>query len=140
LNFVNNRNFTAGGNINVCRFVTPSVNSDFTVIQATATTLPIGISQMGQKGPPGVSGVTDDLAAASGDTLRVYGQGEETLLELGSGGIQAGQYLQPDANGKGVAAPFTTGTIYIGAYALESGSAGEKVRVQVLRFPKMVIA
>lgn len=130
MNFLNNRSFEATEDVYVSRIV--SLAGDFKVEQADAAdTKLIGISQEGQKGPPGLSGSTADLAAAAGDTLRVYGPGEECMLTLGDT-VSYGDYVGPDTDGKGVAISLAAETLqhYI-AVALEAGIAGDKIRVVV---------
>ncbi len=68
-------------------------------------------------------------AAISGDSLRIFGQGDDCLLTLGVGGATAGDLLKSDANGAGVTA--STGN-KAGARALQTGAAGEKIRVEVV--------
>lgn len=129
-------NYTADGDINPCRFVKMdgAASTYFRVLECAAVTdTPIGISQEGSREAPGLSGASA-LAAAAGDTLQVHGLGDECLLELGTGGASAGDLLGPDADGKGIALTPADGggaEKYIGAIALQPGSAGEKIRVQV---------
>jgi len=118
---------TAGGNIYPCRFV--KYSDDYKVTQATANDPVFGISQMGTNVPP-IPDVTSQYAAVSGQTLHVFQDGEECLLELAAS-LTAGTKLKSDANGKGVAVG--TGSVQeMGAILLEDGADGElrKVRVQ----------
>jgi hypothetical protein len=127
--------FIADGNINPSRFVKieSAGTTGYEVLQAAAgTDRPIGISQEGTRQPPGVIG-SDGYAAHQGETLQVYGEGEEALLTIGSGGVTQGDYLKSDASGQGVTVAFTlgSGTIFYGAVALETANAGELARVLV---------
>jgi hypothetical protein len=125
---LSNPQMTAGGDIYPCRLVKLSTSADFKVLQATAGDRPIGISQEGTRYAPGTPADTG-IAAAAGDTPRVFGLGEICLLELGTGGAVRNDLLKSDANGKGVTA---SAGDEVGAIALESGAAGEKIKVQVI--------
>ncbi len=124
--------FVAGGTISPAVFVkidtTAGAASDHTVIQATAGSKIHGISQEGMKRAPGLPGSDTTIAAEVGNTLRVYGLGDECLLTLG-GTITHGDYLKSDGSGFGVVA---SSTDEIGAVALESGASGVKIRVQIV--------
>lgn len=128
-----NGSFIAGGDIRPCRIVKmdTTASEPFQVKEADANEFGIGVSQEGTRLAPGVSGST---ANAGEDTyqVRVFGPGEQPLLELGSGGITQGDLIKSDADGKGVAVATTGTTIqnYIG-WALEDGAENEKVRIFV---------
>lgn len=126
--FNNEISFLAAGTIAPCRFVTPATTDPQTVTQSGSGEKPCGISQEGQKGAPGITGSDAAVAAASGDQLHVYGLGNDCLLEYG-GTVDEGDYLKPDASGKGVAA--STGNFY-GARAIQAGTSGTKGKVQVI--------
>ncbi len=134
-------NFVAGGAIAPCRFVsmtaTGATPADRTVFQATAGagTEGDGITGISQEGTRRFDDATN--AAIAGDPITVYGPGDYCLLELGSGGATAGQYLKSDASGKGIAV--TTDQDRAGALALEAGAANTKVLVQVIPFHHMTI-
>lgn len=115
------QSYTAGGTINPRRFIKMGA-SDGAAIQATgsAATL-IGISEQ-------VLGASTDNTCASGGTFDVI-KGDQALLELGDT-VTRGQYLTADANGKGIPAVIVAGTpLYVGAYAEESGVAGDHILV-----------
>jgi hypothetical protein len=100
-------------------------------LQATANDRLIGISYEGGKFAPLSDMVTDNPHAKAGDPIGLYGDGDQCLLELGADTAR-GKLIKADANGKGV--PITeAGTTLqqYGAMALESGKAGEKIRVFV---------
>ena len=122
--------YIAKGDVYTCRFVKSDGTNDFAVVQATANDVVRGISQEGNREAP-IPSVTSSLAAQDGESLKVYGETQECLLELG-GTVAAGDRLKSDANGKGVNIA-TTGTTEqnIGAVALEGGASGAKIRVQV---------
>src|SRR5262249_29799434 len=120
------------GDISPSRFVKIG-SADYGVVQASAAAdKVVGISQQGSRLPPSGLG-SDGLAGhdpATGpfgqETMRVFGEGEQTLLEIGAGGCTRGDYLRADASGKGVTVAFTeTSLLFYGAMALESASAGE---------------
>jgi hypothetical protein len=124
----------AGGDIRPARFVKISTAADYTLLEADANERIFGIAENASQDAPIPSADAD--AADAGDSFNFYMSGEECLLELGSGGVTRGGMLISDADGKGVAAATTGTTVqWIGAEAIESGSAGEKVRVIVRNFP-----
>lgn len=126
--------FQAGGDIRPARFVKLSGAADFTVLEADANERVFGIATDATRDPPLPN--ASALAAAAGDQLRIHGVGEETTIELGSGGATRGAMLVSDADGKAVAAASTGTTVqWIGAEALESGLEGELIRVVVRNFP-----
>lgn len=131
-----NPNFFANGDINPCRFVKndSTAGKNFYVVECGATTdRPNGISQEGSHDTPGLSG-SSTLAAAQGDQLTVHGQGKECLLQV-AGTTVPGDLLGPDANGKGdvlTANPAGATSRWVGARALQHGSADEKIRVEVI--------
>lgn len=130
-------NLIAGGTINPSVFVKVSTAADNTVLQAVAGDKVIGISQVGTKFPQGVVGSTGE-AADAGDNIELFGFGDVTLLLAGSGGFTAGQFLKSDANGAGVPITGTTTPEAVGAVALETTTAGQYGRVQVLAIPNVV--
>lgn len=121
--------FKAGGDIAPSRFVKGG-SADHTVVQGTANATTIGISMEGTQEPP-IPGYTTPLAASDGEQLKVYGEGEECLVEAG-GTIAAFGEVKSDANGKAVAIATTGTTVQnIAAIALEGGASGELIRVQI---------
>lgn len=125
-------NLMANGDIRPSRFVKLDSSADCKGLEADANEIVIGISKESGREPP-LPSVSTVLAAAAGDPLPYYGDGETCLLELGSGGCSAGDRLKSDADGCGVVIATTGTTIqHIGARAMQAGAAGTKVRVQVL--------
>lgn len=123
----------AGGNINPCRFVKMSTAADDRCLECDANEAPIGISYPEGRYAPQSDIVVTNYHAIAGDSVGLYGDGDQCLLELGSGGATRGGRLKADADGKGVAIATTGTTIQnFGAIALESGSENEKIRVFVL--------
>jgi len=124
-----NPNYVASGNITSSRFVSPVSGSDFTVAQAIANSKIAGIAHEGSREAP-IPSVTTPYAAADGESLVIYGQGEVCKLVLG-GTVENGDDLKSDADGKGVIITDSTTTQEIGATALEGGITGDHIRVQV---------
>lgn len=123
--------YVAGGNIYPCRFISQSASAPFTAIQAAAGDATFGISMEGTTVVP-IDGYTDAssvYAATLGLPVPYWGEHDDCLLEI-AGTVTAGDLLKSDANGKGVTG--TPGTDKCGARALQSGVAGEKIRVVVL--------
>jgi hypothetical protein len=123
-----NPSYIAGGTIRPSRFVKYTAN-DFEVAEADANEKIAGISQEGTRTAP-IPDVSTNEAAQSGETLQVYGDGEDCLLELG-GTVVPGDDLKSDADGKGVVIATGAALQQIGAVALEGGVSGELIRVQV---------
>ena len=135
---LNNPAYRAGGKIYPSKFVALSTGADYTVTQANASSMPLGISQDGSKLTPGVQALTaaDLYAADTGDPVQVYGIGDVCLLEVGQAAdLTAGVLVSPDANG---AAVLTTTGKWVGAITLEAasksvnGGVTNLVTVQVL--------
>lgn len=125
-----NRSYTATGDVNPSRFV--ALVKPYTVRQALAADEVIGISGTFTRR------FDDTTHADDGESVRVFGPGEEALLELGSGGATAGDYLSPDSSGKGVIV--TNGAADgVGAVALTDGSAGEFIPVKVGTFSAQIV-
>jgi len=122
--------FVAGGNIAPSRFVSLSTSSDRTVVQSgSGDTTVIGISQIGTHLTPLLS-LDDGFAAVAGENVKVYEpEDHEGWLELG-GTVASGDFLKPDANGKGVTAS-SDGDFY-GAKAIQAGTVGQIVKVKPL--------
>lgn len=129
----------AGGTINPCRFLQPDVTNtrypELSCLQCSGAGVEIiGISQEWTKGMMGqrLAPAQGFPAAEAGDTVRVYGDGEEHMVFVGSGYIVVqDQLLTSDASGNAI--PITIGatTQWIGARALEAGVAGDLIRVTV---------
>jgi hypothetical protein len=77
-------------------------------------------------------GVFGSLAAAMGEMADVSVMGQE-ILELGAT-VTAGAPLTSDAQGRGiVAAPVAATTVRVGAFALEPGVIGDRIKVLVVQ-------
>lgn len=127
--------YVAKGTIYPCRFVKSDATNAFGVVQASTNEGPLlGIAQEGANFPNlPIPGTTyTPVAATTGQNLQVFQDGEEAILELGSGGATVGALLKSDSNGKGVIAATTNNTAQnIGAIALQAGSDTEFIRVLV---------
>lgn len=139
----------AGGTINPFQFLQPFVGTPpagvpdvelLCLACSGAGVEIIGISQEWTNAPNGlVNGPAQGPpAATAGQPIRVYGDGEETIIMVGSGyNVIVDQLLTSDASGNAIPANVATAsTQWIGARALESGVAGSPIRVTVqLRGP-----
>lgn len=120
--------FKAGGNVNPARFCKLDTTADHTVIEATAGSQIIGVSQKGTRNAP-YSSLDDGYCAIAGETFRLFTTTEVCPIELG-GTVTAGDRLKATTGGKAITA--STGD-YFGAIALESGVSGEFIQVEVLQ-------
>ena len=124
--------FKASANIGPSRFVKRSGANTVATFGAGEKMLGISGEASGYAPLPSQT----EYAAASGDPVTIYMVGDglqedrPILLILGSGGATQGDLLKSDASGGGVAVA-SNNDIY-GALALESGSAGEAIRVRTL--------
>lgn len=121
----------ANGNIYPFRFVKLDTSVNNAVIQAGAGDLTVGISQEGFDQAP-VPLNTSGYAAVAPENVRVHTLDNECLLELGAN-VTTERRLKSDVNGKGT--PVVGGSQSMenwGAIALEAGSTGERIRVQVV--------
>lgn len=117
----------AGGNVAPCRFVTLGTNGRVT--QSTAGQQVFGVSGQGTRFPP-YGSLDDGYHAIAGEDCEVHGPPEkDVLLDIG-GTVTVGAFLKSDANGKGVAS--TTDREDVGAVALQAGSDGDQIRVQLI--------
>lgn len=122
----------AAGNISPCRFVKKtSTLGEPTITQAGAGDDVYGISQPSTRKAP-LAGLDDGFAAIAGETLNVFGPGDDgALLEIAAT-VTAGQLLKSDANGAGIVA--ATDKDRACARAKHGGVSGDKIAVQPLRF------
>ncbi len=119
----------ASGNIYPCRFVKRS--GDHQVAQAGSNEKVLGISQEGTNTAP-IPDVSSTYAAVSGESLRVFQDNEECLLDVAEA-VTAGQKLKSDSNGKGVVGGAGSDE-EIGAEVIRGAASGEKALVRVLRY------
>lgn len=116
---------------------TNDVIAGYAVEQAVVSSIPCGIAQEGAKLAPTdenysatpYAGQYTGVAGYTGDPIKVYKNSDICLLALGTT-VTPGQLLMPDADGKGI--PVSGDGTYVGAQAIEGGSSGDLIRVQVL--------
>ncbi len=66
---------TAGGNINICSFISNQPGVELGALQCSAGGIPVGVCQEGPHYMPGSytpNGVTPALAATAGQVIKVY--------------------------------------------------------------------
>lgn len=115
------QSYHAGGTVNPRRFIKMGASDGYAIQANGSAATIIGISEQ-------VVGVSTNNVAAAEDTFDVI-KGDQALLELGDT-VARGQYLTADANGMGIPAVIVAGTpLYVGAYAEESGVAGDFILV-----------
>lgn len=132
--------YVASGTILVSRFVKSS-GVGTVAQQSTAGAMCLGVSQEGGRAAPLPANTADPVEAAqSGESLNVIlpGEGIDPMIVLGTGGATVGNELQSDANGKAIVC--STDEKYVQAIALETGSAGEAIRVRLVHYQKRVAA
>ena len=141
----------ANGTIPPCRFVSIdpttahgtdyNATSDFKVIEDIVVAQPIlGVSQESSDWPPitDIHITNNGYAAIAGEDLKVYGVGEECLIELG-GTLQvvhAGSMLKNNGttDGKALSVDTVTNTAtaqFYGGFALQHGVSGDKIKMLV---------
>lgn len=122
------QSFRASGNIYPARFVKFVTTSTGKVAECDAGEKVYGISQLGVRRDPYIE--TLGRAAADGEPIMVFDDGEDCTLEIG-GTVVPGDRLKSDADGKGVAT--TTNLDEYGAIAINGGSSGDQILVKVQR-------
>ncbi len=117
----------AGGTINPFSFIMPQPNVMNGAIQATGSGSPyLGVGPEWVQGMMGTFLQTTLLpqgypSASTGQAIRVYGALEEALLMVGSGQTVVANNLL-----------VSSGQQWVGAQAIEGGTAGSPIRVRVL--------
>jgi len=120
---------TADGDIRPSRFVKLATGTAGRVAECDAGEQIYGVSGPSVRNAP-YSTLDDGLHAVAGEGVLVYGPPEkDVMLELG-GTVTRGQFLKSDADGKGVAS--TADQERVGAIALDSGTSGKLIPVQLL--------
>ena len=119
----------AAGNITPMCFLIQTTSADHKVQLAAGGTVPIvGVSGPGTRNIP-FSSLDDGYHAIAGENVEVLRPpNKEAQLQLG-GTVTPGDLLTSDASGFGVTA--TTGQ-YAGARAVEAGTSGKIVTVQLI--------
>jgi hypothetical protein len=125
--------FRAGAAVSPSRIIKQS--AAFTAIQATAKSdKPLGITRQWSKFPPIVDySLSADHATAAGDPIAFAGPLNVELVEVGSGGLTAGDDVTSDSVGKGIT---FSGTGWSVGIALEAAPAGSFCPVWV--FPRYI--
>ena len=131
----NSKSRVAGNTINPFSFIIGQPGVELGALQCTGSGEIIGIgaeftmAMMGQALGP----VQGFPAAYAGQGIKVYEDGEDTVIMVGSG-----QTVSPDnllvSDGSGNAAPLNlagVGNKFYGARAIEGGAAGDVIRVSV---------
>lgn len=130
----------AMGTINPFRFIQDAPGIPFGVLQCSGAGVPIlGIAAEWIDNMPGTRWQTAFVpqnypAAASGEPIRVYEDFDmNAMLLVGSGfNVMPGMLLVSDASGNGKPLVMSGGGAqWVGARALEGGTAGTVIRVQV---------
>jgi hypothetical protein len=123
----------ANGDIRPSRFVQVDSSADHKGIEATANVPVIGIAMESSNYPPLSDLSITVLAASAGQYFRMYGAGEQCLVEAGAA-ITRNDKLKATANGRAEPIDSTTTTLqHWGAIALSSAAAaGELIPVQVM--------
>lgn len=133
----------AGGTINPFVFIQGNPGVELGALQCTGAGVPIiGIgaewtnAMMGQQYqttliPQGFP------AATTGQGIRVYEDGEDTIIMVGSGyTVMPDSLLVSDASGNAIPISLAaSGNQWIGARAIEAGVAGQPIRVSVFTRP-----
>lgn len=140
--------FNATGAVLVASFVIPDSTTPYSVVQATGPDSKlIGVSQQGSYPPPGSLGADSTLCtppspntptASNPFQIGVYQSGSICRLQLSANcaAVTNGSLLTSDRNGTAIdignPAIADKDVLYAGAMSLESGSAGQFIRVFVL--------
>lgn len=124
----------ANGNIAPSRFVKLDTSNQGRVLQCGAGERVYGIAQKETHNIAlsggGFTTPDDGYAAVADEMLNIYGPGDPgVLLECG-GTVTQGDLLKSDSNGKGVVV--ASNNDFYGARALEPGTSGQLVRVEVV--------
>lgn len=133
----------AGGTINPFVFIQGNPGVVLGALQCTGAGVPIiGIGPEWTNQMMGANNQTTQTpqgypAATSGQAIRVYEDGEDCMIMIGSGyTVMPDQLLISDASGYAIpTAIASTGVRWIGARAIEAGVAGDVIRVTVYTRP-----
>lgn len=124
---------TTNGYQSTAQFLFAKLTADDTIGIAGLADAPCGIIQ--NNAPAGTSGTAGATVTYTNVGASVRSDGISKLI-CGTGGLTAGQFAGPDANGAGVPRVLTTGGAdagrFYGAFVIEGGAAGELATVRVL--------
>lgn len=136
-----NNSRIAGGTINPFTFIQGNPGVELGALQCSGPGVEIlGIAaewtnaMMGQALAP----AQGFPAATIGQAVLVYGDGEETIIAVGSGyTVEPDNLLVSDASGNAIPIVLTSTSAlqWIGARAIEAGVAGNPIRVTVVNRP-----
>lgn len=136
----NSKSRVAGNTINPFSFIIGQPGVELGALQCTGSGEIIGIgaeftmAMMGQTLAPSQG----FPAAYAGQGLKVYEDGEDTVIMVGSGQVVAADnLLLSDASGNAKPLSLTPGggLQWVGARAIEPGNAGDPIRVSVYTRP-----
>ena len=128
---LNNMTHVAGEDLAPARFVTRSTTEDNSVVYPDdGTVVLVGVTHNGTREAP-IPSVTESLAAADGEPVRVHGPGDRCEITLGETITAANLNLTASTDGVAVAA--SSGD-FVGAIAERAAASGEKVWCQVVQF------
>lgn len=136
MSFAQPKLMMANGTIVRCRAVKLDPTANHKVIQCNVINdTPIGIAgDEPRTAPTPDVGITPYQVAQAGEMVNVHPNTCETILEIGAGGVLAGDRLTTDVNGAGVRNPKTGAPPHIFAIALTAANATELALVQVCIF------
>lgn len=142
---VNSKSRIAGGTINPFTFIQGQPGVELGALQCSGPGVEIiGVgaewtnAMMGANNQPTVT-PQGYPAAVSGQAIKVYEDGEDTIMMIGSGyTVMPDNLLVSDASGNAI--PINLGATrttaqWIGARAIEAGVAGDVIRVSVYTRP-----
>jgi hypothetical protein len=139
---MNSKSRVAGGTINPFVFIQGNPGVELGALQCTGAGVEIiGIGAEWTNSMMGANQQTTLVpqgfpAATVGQDIKIYEDGEDTIIMVGSGyTVMPDNLLVSDASGNAI--PLTVGTnnSWIGARAIEGGVAGSPIRVSVYTRP-----
>lgn len=138
----NSKSRIAGGTINPFTFIQGNPGVMLGALQCTGAGVEIiGIGAEWTNAMMGQSFQTTLVpqgfpAATSGQAIKVYEDGEDTIIMVGSGyTVMPDNLLVSDASGNAIPLTIGTNNAWIGARAIEAGVAGDPIRVSVYTRP-----
>lgn len=140
----NSKSRIAGGTINPFTFIQGNPGVELGALQCSGPGVEIiGIGQEWTSAMMGANNQTAYLpqgypAASVNQAIRVYEDGEDTIIMVGSGyTVEPDNLLVSDASGNAIPIVLTdTSKVqWIGARAIEAGVAGDPIRVSVYTRP-----
>ena len=121
----------AGATLAPSSFVSLSTASDNVVIQSTSGQAAAGVTQIGMRLTPGVSGSDNTQAATSGEAIMLYGLGDVAEVRVGSvASVGNNAPVTSDTNGFARPATSSTGD-FVSGRATQSGATGALILIQL---------